>query len=378
MQSAGAQKEWHGDSVAQRKKSRQTGKRRRRWRQCCVRAPPRRHPKRLDTSSAIVGVGASAGGLEAFTELLSHLPDDTGMAFVLIQHLDPNHESHLTELLSKESKMPVAEVKGETRAEANHVYVIPPQRNLGISDGVLHDPAAAGPRPQHADRRIPSRAWRRTAAARPSASFSREPHPMERWDSRRSRPPAASPSPRMWQPPSSTACREAPSPPVWWTLYWRRPESRANWWPSRGTQAAGRVSRRRSSRRERSELAKILRLVRSATGVDFTHYKHGTLARRIKRRMALRGFEKLEDYSRDLEQNREEATALCENCFITVTAFFREPAVFEELKKKVFPGAGGEPGARGSDPDLGARVRLGRGGLFDRHLPDGIPGRDES
>ena len=86
-----------------------------------------------------------------------------------------------------------------------------------------------------------------------------------------------------------------------------------------------------------AELARILRLVRSATGVDFTHYKHSTLARRIKRRMALRGFENLEDYSRDLEQNREEANALCENCFITVTAFFREPAVFEELKKKVFP-----------------------------------------
>ena len=71
--------------------------------------------------------------------------------------------------------------------------------------------------------------------------------------------------------------------------------------------------------------------------MDFTHYKPSTLARRIKRRMTLRGFEKLEDYSRDLEQNREEANALCEDCLITVTAFFREPAVFEELKKKVFP-----------------------------------------
>ena len=88
-----------------------------------------------------------------------------------------------------------------------------------------------------------------------------------------------------------------------------------------------------------AELAKILRLVRTATGVDFTHYKHGTLARRIKRRMTLRGFETLEDYSRDLEQNRQEATALCEQCFVTVTAFFREPAVFEELKKSGIPGA---------------------------------------
>ncbi len=88
---------------------------------------------------------------------------------------------------------------------------------------------------------------------------------------------------------------------------------------------------------EDAELAKILRQVRSVTGVDFTHYKHGTLARRIRRRMALRGFESLEDYSRDLDQNREEADALCENCFITVTAFFREPAVFEELKRVAFP-----------------------------------------
>ncbi len=77
--------------------------------------------------------------------------------------------------------------------------------------------------------------------------------------------------------------------------------------------------------------------MRNATGVDFAHYKHGTLARRINRRMALRGFETLEDYSRDLEHNRDEANALCENCFITVTAFFREPAVFEELKRMVFP-----------------------------------------
>ena len=108
----------------------------------------------------VVGVGASAGGLEAFTELLSHLPDDTGMAFVLIQHLDPNHESHLTELLSKASKMPVSEVKGGTRAEANHVYVIPPQCNLGISDGVLQTP----PRPE-SGRNMPVDSFLRALAA---------------------------------------------------------------------------------------------------------------------------------------------------------------------------------------------------------------------
>ena len=104
---------------------------------------PTRAESADDSFPPIVGVGASAGGLEAFTELLSHVPDDTGMAFVLIQHLDPTHESHLTELLSRVSKMPVSEVKGETRAEANRVYVIPPRCNLSISDGILHTP----PRP---------------------------------------------------------------------------------------------------------------------------------------------------------------------------------------------------------------------------------------
>ena len=103
-------------------------------------ARPVKEERAESSCPPIVGVGASAGGLEAFTELLSQLPDDTGMAFVLIQHLDPKHDSHLTELLSKESKMPVSEVTGETRVEANHVYVIPPRCNLGISGGVIHTP----------------------------------------------------------------------------------------------------------------------------------------------------------------------------------------------------------------------------------------------
>ena len=82
------------------------------------------------------------------------------MAFVLIQHLDPSHESHLKELLSKESKMPVAEVRGETRAAANHVYVIPPQHNLTISGGVLH----ASPRPDRG-RNMPIDAFLHALAA---------------------------------------------------------------------------------------------------------------------------------------------------------------------------------------------------------------------
>ena len=122
--------------------------------------PKRRMPAPPDAAPIVVGVGASAGGLEAFTELLSNLPDDTGMAFVLIQHLDPRHGSHLTELLAKACKMPVSEVKGETLTVPNHVYVIPPQANLGISHGMLHTPPRAD-----SGRNMPVDSFLRTLAA---------------------------------------------------------------------------------------------------------------------------------------------------------------------------------------------------------------------
>src|SRR5512142_1575778 len=86
----------------------------------------------------IVGVGASAGGLEAFRNLLQALPAKTGMAFVLVQHLDPQHESLLTRLLSHATRLPVMEVTEGVAVEPDHVYVIPPNKALGIRHGVLH------------------------------------------------------------------------------------------------------------------------------------------------------------------------------------------------------------------------------------------------
>src|SRR3954470_15590786 len=86
---------------------------------------------------SVVGIGASAGGYEAFTKFLERLPLDTGMAFVLVQHLDPAHESRLSELLSRTTRLPVMEVKRSTPVEPNHVYVISPNHNLIISGGCL-------------------------------------------------------------------------------------------------------------------------------------------------------------------------------------------------------------------------------------------------
>ena len=93
--------------------------------------PPRR------ASFPIVGVGASAGGLEAFTQLLQALGSGTEMAYVLVQHLDPSHESVLTELLARATEMPVRQVTDATQVEPNHVYVIPPNVDMSISQGIL-------------------------------------------------------------------------------------------------------------------------------------------------------------------------------------------------------------------------------------------------
>src|SRR5438445_7101354 len=90
-------------------------------------------PARRGKSFPIVGIGASAGGLEAMTQLLKHLPPRTGMAFALVQHLDPTHESALTSLLSRLTAMPVSEAKNNLPLRPDHLYVIPPNKVLGIS-----------------------------------------------------------------------------------------------------------------------------------------------------------------------------------------------------------------------------------------------------
>jgi two-component system, chemotaxis family, CheB/CheR fusion protein len=105
------------------------------------KAQSSKHPA---SSFSIVGIGASAGGLEAFTRLLKHLPLDTGFGFVLVQHLDPEHDSALTQILTRVTSMPVREVTNNLRVEADHVYVIPPNATMVIAKGRL----TLQPRPQ--------------------------------------------------------------------------------------------------------------------------------------------------------------------------------------------------------------------------------------
>jgi two-component system CheB/CheR fusion protein len=102
-----------------------------------VKTPAEASTPAVNGPFPIVGVGASAGGLEAFTELLKYLPTDTGMAFVLVQHLDPQHESALATILQRATSLPLHEVTNNLRVEPNRGYVIPPNTVLGITAGVL-------------------------------------------------------------------------------------------------------------------------------------------------------------------------------------------------------------------------------------------------
>src|SRR6201987_5626808 len=90
-----------------------------------------------DTTSRVVGIGGSAGGLEAVSELLRHLPDNTGMAFVFIQHLEPRQKSRLTDILSRITDMPVDVASDQLRIKRNHIYVMPPGVDITLSDGLL-------------------------------------------------------------------------------------------------------------------------------------------------------------------------------------------------------------------------------------------------
>ena len=175
-------------------------------------------------SFPIVGVGASAGGLEAFTELLKHLPLDTGMGFVLVQHLDPQHESALTHLLSRATSLPVREVTNNLRVEANHVYDIPPNKNLGLAQERFEASAA------RADAHAASFHcffFESLAQDQRERGFFSARQPTARSDWKRSKPRAGSRSRRMNRP-ATTRCRAAPRRRAAWISCSRRRTLRKN------------------------------------------------------------------------------------------------------------------------------------------------------
>ncbi len=281
----------------------------------------------------VVGIGASAGGLEAFHDFFGALDADTGMAFVLVPHLSPTHESMMAQILARSTAMPVIEVQDEPTVEPNHVYVIPPDRSMVIEGGKLRlFPRGAGPR-RAIDQFLHSLAEDQTFSAIGvilSGMASDGTVGMQEIKSLGGITFAQDDAQYEAMPRSAIAsgCVDFVLSAV------------------EIAQELGRIARHPylSSAPSRSVeqlapnyVSRILRLVLQKTGADFSHYKRNTLHRRIARRMVLHRLEDLGDYVRLLQATPSEIDALYQDILINVTSFFRNPDAFEALKQSVFP-----------------------------------------
>jgi len=293
-----------------------------------------------DAPFPIVGIAASAGGLEAFTQLLSHLPSDTGMAFVLIQHLAPDHKSLLSEILARTTQMPVNEVEDGVAVEPNQVYVIPPNTKMVICKGVLQ----LSPREKIYGKYMPGDAFFTSLAidrghkaiavvlsggdgdgslglnaikAAGGMTFA-QCQDTAKFDS-------------MPITAVATGNVDFVLPPE------KIAEELANYSHNPLLTGPLAMTKVEESPEQGDALATIFALLKSSTGVDFSHYKPTTIARRIQRRMVLYKLESLNDYAQHLRHNSAEVTALYEEILIHVTSFFRDPEAFEKLKDLVFP-----------------------------------------
>lgn len=288
-------------------------------------------------SFPVVGVGASAGGLDAFREFLKFLPTDTGMAFVLVQHLDPHHSSMLTALLADSTPMPVSEVAGNMNVEPNHVYVIPPNFNLGI----LHDTLQLVTRHDEENRFLPVDWFMRTLAEDRGGNAIGV----------------------ILSGTASDGTLGMKQIKAEGGITFAQAEISAEYFGMPGSAIAagcvdfvltareiareiGRIARHPYLLHERSEaslngaedeLNKVFLVLRSRTGQDFTYYKHTTIKRRIKRRMLVHKLDHLTEYVHLLERHPPEVDALFQDILINVTAFFRDTKVFDALPKVVFP-----------------------------------------
>ena len=285
----------------------------------------------------IVGIGASAGGLAALNELLAAVPPHSGMAFVVVQHLDPTHTSLLAEALSRATAMKVASAADGTDVEPDHVYVIPPNTDLALEGNSLRLVPWEKSRKPHLsiDFFFRSLAAERGAQAigvvlsgsgsdgteglraiksEGGITFAQEPKTAAFGYMPQSAISAGVVDTGM---PLAALAREL-------VRLSRHPYLSATVRPA-------------ASEKEEDSFERILALVRSKTGVDFSEYKRATIERRAARRMALRETEDLEGYLRLLQTDEGEARALCEDVLIHVTSFFREPAAFEALEKEILP-----------------------------------------
>lgn len=287
----------------------------------------------------IVGIGASAGGLEALDELLDHMPSDTGMAFVVLTHQHPEHTSLLPELLSRETKMPVVAATDGTRVRPNHVYVSTPGGRLTIHDATLHRI-----KDETQSVRLPIDSFFRSLAEDQkehaicivlSGTGSdgtlglkaiKAESGMAMVQSSRSAKYAGMPSSAEATGMADYVLAPAEMPEHL-IAYGRGP------YLSGTRPFGGSTSANQSIVIQEEPMARLFQLLRLNTGHDFSGYKENTIRRRIDRRMNIHQITNPEDYVRFLEKNTHEIEMLFKELLISVTSFFRDPESWDALAK---------------------------------------------
>ncbi|TRW89659.1 chemotaxis protein CheB [Candidatus Methylobacter oryzae] len=298
---------------------------------------PSNHPKNQPKQSEnfpIAGLGASAGGLEALEQFFHHIPADTGMAFVLISHLDPTHASILTEILQRTTSMQVLEAQDQMQVIPNCVYVIPPNRDMTIFKGALQLTLPAVPHGQ----RMPIDTFLRSLAedqAEKTIGIVLSGTGTDGTLGLRAILGAGGIT--LAQEPSTAKFDGMPVSAIQAGYVThilpveKMPEVLLSGILSQIPQAAP------SPPIALSGINHILMQLRTAIGHDFSLYKKSTITRRIQRRMSQNGIEDTETYARYLKEHPSETTALFKELLINVTNFFRDPEAFVTLKQDILP-----------------------------------------
>ncbi len=285
----------------------------------------------------IVGIGASAGGLEALERFLLHVPPDSGMAFVLIQHLDPTHKGIMPELLQRDTGMKVVQVRDRTRVQPNCVYVIPPNKDMSLLHGVLHLFVPSEPR----GRRLPIDFFLRSLALdRHERSIGVILSGMGSDGTLGLRAIKEAAGLVLVQEPASAKFDGMPRSAIDAGL--ADVVAPVDELPGKiiaYLEHAPLVARKEESPEDKNQsaLEKAVILLRSRTGQDFSLYKRNTLHRRIERRMGIHQMPKMSTYVRYLQENPQELDLLFKELLIGVTHFFRDTDAWEQLRTQSIP-----------------------------------------
>jgi two-component system, chemotaxis family, CheB/CheR fusion protein len=304
------------------------------------RAKTRRRAANRHALRAVVGVGASAGGLEAFSAVLENLPAATGMSIVFVSHLDPKHESILTSLLARATPMPVLEAKHGMVLERNHVYVIPRNARMTVDKGSLSlsrrlQPPAENLPIDHFLKSLARDRQQRAIGVILSGTASDGTIGLTAIKNAAGVTIAQSPGTARYDGMPRSAIK---AKVVDFVLSPREiAEKLAQ--IARSPEPPSRAAERPGTPVPPAEgLAEIFAHLRDRTGADFSTYKEATVERRVRRRMALGRIRSVAEYARFLRREPAEVDALYEDLLIKVTEFFRDPKTFERLKTRILPG----------------------------------------